>query len=201
MQIKPHFFLNCLNIIYSLVNAGRYSLIQTMVVRLSDYFRYIFRTTDSFVNVEKELEHVENYLQIQAVRYPDRFIYKIRRYTDTKNIIIPPMMIQTFVENSIKYGFSNPIRDQLKIGIRVLEEEEIYSITIRDNGKGFPPEVLKKLQEKSSLEDENGNHIGIQNTLKRLELLYQNRAIVEFENEEGAQVHIYLPKHQVEKLL
>lgn len=201
MQIKPHFFLNCLNIIYSLVNAGRYSLIQTMVVRLSDYFRYIFRTTDSFVNVEKELEHVENYLQIQAVRYPNRFTYKIRRDTDTKNIIIPPMMIQTFVENSIKYGFSNPIRDQLKIGIRVLEEEEIYSITIRDNGKGFPPEVLKKLQEKSSLEDENGNHIGIQNTLKRLELLYQNRAIVEFENEEGAQVHIYLPKHQVEKLL
>lgn len=58
------------------------------------------------------------------------------------------MMIQTFVENSIKYGFSNPIRDQLKIGIRVLEEEEIYSITIRDNGKGFPPEVLKSCRRK-----------------------------------------------------
>lgn len=201
MQIKPHFFLNCLNIIYSLVNAGRYQLIQTMVVRLSDYFRYIFRTTDSFVNVEKELEHVENYLQIQAVRYPDRFTYKIRRDTDTKNIIIPPMMIQTFVENSIKYGFSNPARDQLKIGIRVLEEEEIYSITVRDNGKGFPSEILDKLQKGISLEDEDGNHIGIQNTLKRLELLYQQRAVVNFENEEGAQVHIYLPKHQVEKLL
>lgn len=200
-QIKPHFFLNCLNIIYSLVNAQRYQLIQTMVVRLSDYFRYIFRTTDSFVNVEKELEHVENYLQIQAVRYPERLTYKIRRDTDTKNIIIPPMMIQTFVENSIKYGFSNPSQDKLKIGIRVLEKEDIYSITIRDNGKGFSSEILTKLQQGISLEDNEGNHIGIQNTLKRLDILYHRKAVIKFENYEGAQVHIYLPKHQSEKLL
>lgn len=194
LQINPHFFLNCLNIIYSLVNGKRYQLIQTMVVRLSDYFRYVFRTTDSLVNVELELKHVENYLQIQEVRYPDRFTYKIRRDTDTADIIIPPLMIQTFVENSIKYAFSRKNGELLKIGIRVQKLENFYKITIRDNGKGFSEEILDVLQCGDSLEDEEGNHIGIHNTIKRLELLYQNRARVQFENDEGALVHIYLPQ-------
>ena len=77
----------------------------------SNYFRYIFQNTQDLVPVKNELEHIKNYMEIQKMRYGDTFSYEIHAEEGTENIRIPPILIQTFIENAIKHSntFDEPI--------------------------------------------------------------------------------------------
>ncbi|OKP89991.1 sensor histidine kinase [Paenibacillus sp. P32E] len=193
-QIKPHFFLNCLTSIYSMAQIQMYEEIENMAMSTSKYFRYTFQSGENFVRLEDEFEHVRTYLEIQRSRYRDAFRYHIGQDEAAKDTLIPPLVLQTFIENSIKYAISRDPEVQIRLTVhrREAAEEQVTVIQISDSGPGFAPEVLEKLVRGQSLDQSKGTHIGIMNTLKRLEYLYFKKAVVHFSNIEGGGASVIL---------
>jgi Predicted signal transduction protein with a C-terminal ATPase domain len=198
MQINPHFFLNSLNIIYNLATVKNFSLIQEMSKCLVAHFRFMFRSNSYLVKLKDELVHTKNYLRIQQLRFPDIFSYRIEAQEEVLLLEIPPLTIQTMVENSIKHAMNMDQPIQIDIQVRIIEEEDTrwIAILVADSGPGFPEAVLQKLQEHVDLTSEEGEHIGIWNVRRRLHLLYADRASIEFYNAlgRGATVRIRIPE-------
>lgn len=198
LQIKPHFFLNCLTTIHSMAQMDMTDEIQKMAMSTSIYFRYIFQNGQDFVRMEDEIQHVRIYLDIQKHRYRDAFLYRIEAAERLRDTPIPPLVLQTFIENAIKYAVSrdNDSLITLDVRSRRIVGEAVTVIRITDNGPGFPPHVLEKLRQGLPLDQAHGTQIGIMNTIQRLESLYGGRAVVRFRNLAGggAGVTLFLPE-------
>lgn len=198
LQINPHFFMNSMNIIYSLAQAAKLELIKEMTLCLVQYFRFMFKSDTAFVPLRDEIRHVENYLRIQELRFPGSLSRDIEIEEYLLNIPVPPLLIQTFVENTVKYAVTTDRRIHLSIHIRMVDDifEPRLKITVRDTGKGFPGQVLADLRSGGRVTDGRGGHIGIWNVQRRLRLLYSGKAAITFENGEnpsGAVIEITLP--------
>lgn len=199
LQINPHFFLNSLNIIYNLATVKDFALIQEMSKCLVSYFRFMFRSNSYFIPLRDELIHTANYLRIQQLRFPDIFQYQIDQTDTFMDQEVPPLIVQTMVENTIKYAVNmdNPIHISVELG----KVEEVGGgsrllIHIKDTGPGFSDEVLQWLAlDTEDMDSENGEQTGIWNARRRLRLLYQDRASIDFYNEpdHGAVVRIGIP--------
>ncbi|WP_027094711.1 sensor histidine kinase [Cohnella thermotolerans] len=187
LQIKPHFFLNCLTSIYSMAQMRMHEEIERMALSTSRYFRYIFQSGNDFVRLEDEFEHARVYLDIQKHRYRDALTYRIEKEQGTEEVRIPPLVIQTFIENAVKYAVSrqDEVRIQLAASRTGQEGEEAVVIRIADTGPGFAPDILEKLRSGQPLDQTNGTRIGIMNTVQRLAYLYRNEANVSFDNRDG----------------
>lgn len=192
LQIKPHFFLNCMTSIHSMAQLHLDEEIQRMAAATAEYFRYIFQSGRACVPLSGELAHARNYLEIQKMRYGEALRYEIRAEDGAQDVLIPPLTLQTFLENTIKHAMS--LDEGLRITIRARREGDFARLEIADTGRGFPPEVLAALQSGAPF-GEDGQHIGIRNTLSRLEILFGGRASVQFRNapEGGAQIILRIP--------
>lgn len=192
LQINPHFLINCMNLVCSLVYMDRREDAQQAAVELGNYMRYVMRGAH-WVSVEEELSLVETYIFLQKFRYEEYLEYGLELNTELKACRIPIMLIQTFVENVVKHQGS--YEDVLSVMVHIFKEEQKLCVRIEDNGEGFPEEVLQKLLKKESVHNELGEHVGIQNICRRLELLYQSRAEISFYNRKdgGAGIFIRLP--------
>lgn len=197
LQINPHFFLNSLNIIYNLATVKDFALIHEMTKCLVSYFRFMFRSNSYFVSLKDELSHTANYLRIQQLRFPGILDYRIEEPKDLLNTEVPPLIVQTMVENAIKYGVNmdKPISIVVEVSKEGTEDDSSIMILIKDTGPGFPQEILDRLAAEDELASKDGEQIGIWNARRRLRLLYQDRAEVSFYNEgnQGAVVCISLP--------
>lgn len=193
IQIRPHFFLNCLKNLYALAQGKQYAQIQEMILRLSEHLRFLFQETKSLIPVAIELKNVENYIALQQIvtHCPPSFTEHID--PRLQNIQVPPLSFLTFVENSVKHGSFPGKTLEIHISLSLLEDEEddYVSIVIRDNGTGFSEDSLKALQE-GTLEQEN-THIGIQNVCKRFRLIYGDKCTFFFSNRGGAETEIFFP--------
>ncbi|WP_211749280.1 histidine kinase [Paenibacillus sp. Marseille-Q4541] len=198
LQIRPHFFLNCLTNIYSMAQMEMYEEIEYMSLSTSKYFRYIFQNDGDYVDLDDELDHIRTFLGIQKHRYRDAFTYEIEQADDTKRMVLPPLILQTFIENAVKYAVSRDHSLQISVEVSALhkEAERLLVIEIQDTGPGFPTDILAKLQHKEQLESGDGHQIGIKNTLQRLEFIYDGKAVVEFSNKTdgGACIRLLLPQ-------
>jgi two-component system, sensor histidine kinase YesM len=200
LQVKPHFYLNSLSIIYTLAKSKNYDLLMEMSMHLITYFRYMFASDTKFVRLDSELMHVKNYLHIQQLRFPDKLNFSITAPDFLLDSSIPPLVIYSIVENSIKHSMT--LDDILTISIKVQyyvnEKEDGMTITIADSGCGFSEEILDKLRLDKKITDASGEHIGLTNIKKRLMLIYNGRAAINCKNgcERGAVVDITLPIEQ-----
>ena len=198
LQINPHFFLNSLNIIYTLARARNFELIQELTLCLIEYFRFMFRNKTNFIYLKDELKHVKNYVHIQELRFPDSLHFSVDMPDYLQDNLVPTLIVHTFVENSIKHAMTmdNPITISVKIQ---LEEDPdakpLLKITISDDGKGFDPVVLQQLQSGERIVYENRDHIGIWNVRQRLAMFYDGQAKLACSNSipHGAIVEITLP--------
>ncbi|MBB6729862.1 cache domain-containing sensor histidine kinase [Cohnella zeiphila] len=197
LQIKPHFFLNCLTTIYSMAQMQMHEEIQRMALSTSEYFRYIFKHGQDFVRLEDEIGHVRVYLEIQKNRYRDSFAYRIEQSDRSRGTLVPPLVLQTFVENAMKYGVSRENESQISLAAdrRTEAGEEWTVIRIADTGPGFAADILEKLAGGQPLDQTDGSRIGIMNTVQRLGYLYRQKAKVRFYNGEagGACIELLLP--------
>ncbi|WP_338554540.1 histidine kinase [Paenibacillus sp. KS-LC4] len=197
LQINPHFFMNSLNMMYSLAQVRNYELIQELTLCLVGYFRYMFRSNLSFVTLKQELDHVSNYIRIQELRYPDSLTSSMEAPDYMMNASLPPLIIQSLVENAVKYAVTLDEAVHIHIRIELLDttDEPKMRMIVQDTGKGFNEEVLKELQEGRKFIREQGGQVGIWNICERLRLLYEGRAQISFANAHGggAIVEIILP--------
>ncbi|SEM31084.1 Sensor histidine kinase YesM [Butyrivibrio sp. ob235] len=196
-QIKPHFYLNCLTTIDSMLSLGDASAARKMLQFTSKYFRYLFQADKDYVPLSSEIAHAEDYLDIQMMRLSEDIDYSCDIDEKDMDVMIPPLLLITFVENIIKYA--EPSDDSLKISITghdyVRNDEDYIEICIRDNGQGFPLEVIEKIRAGEYLTTDDGTHIGISNCIRRLKLLYEDRFEFTLENDElgGGVVKVGLP--------
>lgn len=197
LQINPHFFMNSLNILYNLAQVKNFALIQDMTLCLVRYFRFMFRSNLSFVTLHEELEHVRNYIRIQELRFPEQLTCTIEYPELLEHLEIPPLLIQTFLENSIKHSVTleEPLHLSVTLELRETGLNPYIEIIIRDTGRGFSEKVLTEIRSENRIVDEKGEHIGIWNVNKRLLLLYGHDASLSCYNgfPNGAVVEIRLP--------
>lgn len=204
LQIKPHFFLNSLNLIHTMAQNGQSADIERLSEVTAHYLRYLFQSDSDWMPLAGELDHIRNYLSIMAIRYPGAFSYDIYTEDGVQDERVPPLILQTFVENCIKYGMVPG--KKLDISLSVLyEEQEVNGaaapylvIFLTDNGRGFPPGHLALWQRGQSLPREDGRHIGIANAAARLQYAYGGAARMSLYNSPlgGAVVELHLPAGQ-----
>ncbi len=193
LQVNPHFYLNALNIIYSMAEVRNFELVQEMTMSLVEYSRYMFREPDSMVTISQEMEHVDNYMKIQQLRFPNRIDYQVFISSEIEEAMIPPFVIQSFVENSIKYAVSFEQHNVLSIRGRIqeIEKELFVRIEIRDNGTGYSQEVLEMMEEGAPTD--GVRQVGIRNVKARLALVFGEAAKVILKNEDGAVTILLIP--------
>ncbi|MEZ4874224.1 MAG: histidine kinase [Flavobacteriaceae bacterium] len=141
-QMNPHFTFNTLYAIQNELKArpeeaGKHLLTFSRLLRLT-----LENSTQNFVQLEKELEALEKYLELQRVRHPSAFTYEIilENVSEDDLVFIPPMLLQPFVENSIEHGFMGiDYLGKLKVTLR-LEEAHLHC-TIDDNGRGLSHQI------------------------------------------------------------
>lgn len=180
LQTEPHFFLNCLKNIYAMAENRSYDKLQYMIKIISDHFRYVFRGNFEDISLAEEIEEAERYFHLCRLSsaVPMCFVKEVdESVLDRK---IPVLLIQIFVENSIKYAKIDNRILQITLAVRRDENENVH-IEIRDNGKGYPPEYVNG----DFLQEAGGNgHIGIRNVMDRIRFVYGDKAEIILANRE-----------------
>lgn len=194
LQLRPHFFLNCLKTLNVMAAAKGDDKAQELIMNISFYLRYLMQNERKFVKLEEEIRFAENYIDLQCNMSGYKIEKKIEIQMDAGVCYVPPLCIQTFVENSVKYGLS-PIKDPaLKISIQVdllrTEEGDVLDIQIEDDGKGYSQEILEEINGESL---SGIGSVGINNLKRRLNLIYGERAVYLFENKPGAYSEVIIP--------
>lgn len=190
-QIQPHFMLNTLNTLYN-YSESDVATAQEIIRLAAKYYRYVVNVNSRYVQLGQELEHIENYLALQKLRYPKAFTYEIVCGGSLDIIPVPPFLVESFISNAIKYG--RTAGEQVHIRIRA-EELTRFQVRIRisDTGEGFSEDMLDILETylKTGDASELGG-VGIRNSIQRLRLIYGERASIRFYNQEpkGAVVEL-----------
>ncbi|RUS47383.1 histidine kinase [Cohnella sp. AR92] len=185
-QINPHFFMNSLNIVFHLVELQKYPLIKKMIGHLVSYFRFIMSTNDSWITLASEMNHIRHYMEIQMVMYPDKLTFEERLPKELEDTLVPPLLVQPFVENAIKHGFVNNLLP-FKVSITASTEagndgEPCLVIQIGDSGPGFDAERLESLNAGWYEKEPTDRHLGIWNVRRRLNMFFDERASLAFRN-------------------
>ena len=194
LQVNPHMLLNSFNMIYSLAQTRNFECIQEFSMHLVEYFRYALKETDTFVTLDKEMKFVENYIEIQKIRFPGAFTSVYTMQEDVKAGLVPPLLIQNFVENAMKYALIPGKTIEVLINIR--REEDRLLISVCDTGRGIREEILESIQKGEMYVDKMGQkHIGVWNCRRRMEVFYGKDASMNIVSRqgEGTQVWLDLP--------
>ena len=163
-QLNPHFLFNALNNIRFMIEKGHGDAAE-MLTRLSDLLRYALENSAlEKVVIEDELEVVENYINLAQIQFNDRLIYSGKVAPETRNLLVPPMIIQMLMENAIKHGVDH-IRQGAEIKLRI--DHEAAKIVI---------EVSNSIAPTGASHSEAGLKIGLKNIQQRLKLLYGSEA-------------------------
>lgn len=187
LQINPHFYLNCLNTISMLIERNNHIAAQGMIKDLSSHFRYVFQDQRQFVSLGDELDEVRALCNIYSLRAGMPILFTEEVEDRFRNIQIPPLTLQTFVENSIKH------RDDsgkvLRINVKHEQLSDRTIIYVSDNGNGFSKEDLEEYNKPVEQFEYKSNQVGIDNFKYRMKLLYDKKASFAFyNNDEGGAV-------------
>jgi two-component system, LytTR family, sensor kinase len=185
-QINPHFLFNTLNTVSSLIRFDP-DMARGVVLKLSNILRRLLRKHETFVPLREELEFIDNYLDIEVIRF-GRDKLQIFKEIDEQTLetFVPSMLLQPMVENSIKHGLA-PRLEGGQIHLRTRHVDGRLLIEVSDNGMGIAPERLA---------DVYGGGIGISNVHERLRLLYGDQFKMDIRSQEGqgTQIHIEIPE-------
>lgn len=197
LQVNPHMLLNSLHTIYSMAQTKTYDNISDFTMYLMKYFRYVLRQKEALVPLKEEMEFVWYYLQIQKIRFPDSFTCAYTVEEGAENIRLPQLLIQNFIENSVKYALILGSTIEILLNIRL--ENGRLLISICDTGYGMEQEIVQKLQNGEIITDKTGSHIGIWNCRRRLKLYYGDNAILKINSTigEGTQIWIEVPVNPI----
>lgn len=182
-QINPHFLYNTLDSIVWMAEWGKNKEVVMMTSSLAKLFRQSISNEKEVISISQELEHVENYLKIQQMRYKDKLEYEIDADSSLLNKPIVKLVIQPLAENSIYHGVKY-LEEKGKISITVSKMEHKIMVSVQDNGPGMSPNMLEHIFEKHKV-DYKRNGVGIYNVQARLKLYYGEEYGIFYKSEEG----------------
>ena len=190
-QINPHFLFNTLNSVASLVRFDP-DTAREMILKLSKILRRLLKKGDSFVELREEFEFIDDYLDIEVIRFGRDKLRVVKELDPASmEIVVPTMLIQPIVENSIKHGLSPKISGGT-IYLRSRVVDGTLVIEVEDDGVGIV-EPGSEVSEWNT--PQHGTGIGMANVRERLNVLYSDAARIEVESRTGAGtiVRILLP--------
>ncbi len=162
-QVHPHFLFNTLNNLYSLTlkNSERAG---EMVLKLSDIMRYVlYEANEDQVALEKEISFIRNYIELQRIRYNERYKIEFNVTGDVNYFQVAPLLFIDFVENSFKHGLDKRFTDGfVSVEFTITKNTLLFQVT---NSSGQSDEA--------SMKENSG--IGLQNVRRRLELIYPEK--------------------------
>jgi two-component system sensor histidine kinase YesM len=191
-QMDPHFLYNTLNTIYWKLNLKRVEESQKMVMSLSRLFQLGLNKGNEITTLDKEIQHVRQYLELQAYCYENLFQYEIQVHQDwLLELPVPRIILQPLVENSILHGFdSMETGGVIKIEIDGDQALELWTITVTDNGQGMDQATIRSLYH-----DDSDQGYAIGNLMSRMLLCYGELAQLNIESvmDNGTTVTLSIP--------
>lgn len=196
LQIRPHFLVNNLATIHDMAQLNETEKIMNLTVVLSNYYRYVLRDCMDMVPLWHELRHMDNIIKVHREWNGNRVRVEYQVEEAVKSTMIPVLLISTFLENSLKHAANS--EGGLNITVcgepRNQGEKRFLFLRIRDDGGGFPQEMLDALSRGQLIPETDGRHIGINNAIQRIRLIYGDTAKIFLSNHlGGAQVEIWIP--------
>ena len=183
-QINPHFLYNTLDSIIWMAETNDSDIV-AMTEALAKLFRISLNKGNEEITLEKELEHVKNYLIIQSMRYADKFTYEISVEPGVEKCGMIKLILQPVVENCIYHGIKKK-RGTGKITIRAYRRGEDLIIEVSDDGCGMPEEICRKiLSDEIEPENISGSGIGVKNVNERIQLRFGKKYGLSYSSEEG----------------
>lgn len=181
-QVNPHFLFNTLNSLSALVMTGKEDRAEQMIQSISRFYRHsLAEDSTGDVSLEDEIDLQEHYLEIEAVRFPERLRVRVDLPPELAQLKVPGMILQPLVENSVKYGVSASNRP-VTIAIAAREEYGRLVLRVSDNGPGLPSG------------HSGGFGIGLANVRDRIEARFGNEAtITSGQSLEGYETELRLP--------
>lgn len=166
-QLNPHFLYNTLDSMKWLGITNHVPQVAAMATGLAALLRAGI-SGDKLITLEQELELLEKYLDIQSVRFEDRFTWETDIDEKLQHCLVPKLILQPLVENSIIHGVAN--MDDGYIKLSASAEGETLVLAVEDNGQGIPPEILERL--KSPERELPAGHLGLRNVDRIVRLYY-----------------------------
>ena len=199
-QIQPHFLYNTLDGIYWQAMAEGNEEISVLVKALAEYYRLCLSKGKDVIPLEKEIEHVKNYLIIQNIRYDNIIESEIFIDEACRKVLIPKITLQPLVENSIYHGIKVKEGYCGKLVIIANIQGDEVVIIVKDNGTGMSKEQIEEMNSSISEYDKDFGY-GIRNVNKRIEILFGKEYGLHYEQNEigGVTVRIHLPCHMTQK--
>lgn len=194
-QINPHFLFNTLNSITSLVRS-KPELAREMIVKLANILRVLLKDREAFVPFAEELAFTDDYLDIEVVRFGEKLQVAKEIAEETLGVLVPSMLLQPLIENSIKHGLEPRIGGgTVTLRSRMLSDGRLL-LEVEDDGIGMDVEregVANAVGQVGTGSGAGG--IGMRNVRERMEVMYGNAAEVEILSRpgRGTKVTLVLP--------
>jgi two-component system LytT family sensor kinase len=178
-QINPHFLFNTLNSVSSLVRFAP-DTARELIIKLANILRRLLHSTDAFVPLREELEFIDDYLDIEVVRFGREKLQVIKELDPASlDVMVPSMLLQPLVENSIKHGLASKVEGG-SIYLRSRVNDSQLVVEVEDDGVGMG--AVQLLERPSGL---GGTGIGMANVAERLKVLYGDTARMNIDSREG----------------
>ena len=195
-QINPHFLYNTLESITWMIEAQKNEEAVIMISELAKLLRVSLSRGKTIIPVKDELQHSRSYMNIQRVRYKERFQMEFQTDKEIEDYCIVKLVIQPILENAIYYGVGNMDEDdEGKITVRGEKKEDDIYIIIEDNGMGMRKEVLENILKDNNKVPKHGSGVGVINVHSRIQLMFGEQYGLEIysEPDEGTRVVIHIP--------
>jgi two-component system LytT family sensor kinase len=186
LQLNPHFLFNTLNTISSVMYED-VRIADRMIARLSDLLRSTLDQGDAQeVTLEREIEFLRLYVETMKARFEERLEVDVETSAETRGAMVPPLVLQPLVENSIKHGADGQT-SKVRILVRAARENGSLRLEVRDHGPGISGTKSAALK----------SGIGLSNTAERLERLYGGTHRLDLRNADdgGLVVTLQVPFH------
>lgn len=178
-QFEPHFLYNTLDTIRFAMLLD-IKMANKLIYNLTHILRYSINNAIENVTLQEDMEYVQMYLDIEKCRFPDNFDYTIDIETDCLQVIVPRLLLQPLIENSIKNGFQD--KKALHIEIKGYMKDDLMVLQVKDNGKGMDAQTIKHIQEMLDMPVNTTGHHGLYNVYRRLYLLYGKKDAMHIES-------------------
>ncbi len=198
-QINPHFLYNTLEMIRMKAILNKDPEVAKVIKMLSKMMRSSLKRTDQSIPLSEEVALIENYLEIQKLRFGEHLSYKMEIDENILSYKITPLLIQPLVENAIIHGLEMKEEPGM-LRIRIQEDGDDILVEVNDNGVGMSLEKLNELNNRMKDQDyqSNGNSIGLHNVHQRISLLYGDKYGIRMDSVEGSgtTMSMNLPKQK-----
>ena len=193
-QINPHFLYNTLESITWMIEGERYEDAVFMISQLASLFRISLSKGKTIIRVEDEIKHAQNYMNIQKIRYKNRFQVDFQIADEIKDCCTVKLIVQPLLENAIYYGVEG-MDDEGEIHVVGYRDGDDVCIEVQDNGLGMPEEMVEKLLTENEHVPKHGSGVGVINVHNRIRIRFGEQYGLEIESEpdEGTTVRIRIP--------